>query len=170
MRWLDISSQRYDGAPLYSWRAELVDWGDEWLVWHTAAGTPISLARSGAVFAPEHRSIAYMWLRRPYYVAADFGRDGAFRRYYCNVVLPPRLDGSRLNFVDLDLDVLVDEGGRTRLLDVSEFEANRVALRYPPDVETLAWGAVAEIERMAQQSLMPFDGCLQGYLNLVGQR
>ena len=35
--------------------------------------------------------------------------------------------------------MLVDSKGRTRLVDVGEFEANRIALGYPPDVETLAW-------------------------------
>jgi protein associated with RNAse G/E len=170
MRWIDIYTQKYDGSPLYRWRAELVDWGDDWLVWHAGVGTSVLLERSGTSFALDHSSISYVWLKRPYYVVADFGADGSFRQYYCNIVLPPRLDGSRLSMIDLDLDVLVDERGRTRLVDVGEFEANSAAMGYPPDIETLAWSAVAEIERMAQFGLMPFDGCLRGYLSLIGKR
>jgi uncharacterized protein len=170
MRWIDIYNQKYDGTQIYQCRAELVDWGDDWLVWHTAIGTPMHLLRSGASFPLDHISIGYVWLKRPYYVVADFTAEMEFRRYYCNIVLPPRLDGSKLRFTDLDLDLLVDTGGRTQLMDVAEFEANKEAMRYPGDVETLAWSAVAEVERMVQFGMMPFDGCLAGYLSLLSNR
>jgi|HigsolmetaAR202D_1030399.scaffolds.fasta_scaffold00118_23 Uncharacterized domain/protein associated with RNAses G and E len=170
MRWIDIYNQKYDGTQIYQCRAELVDWGDDWLVWHTPVGTSMQLPRTGTAFQVDHISIGYVWLKRPYYVVADFTPSMGFQRYYCNIVLPPRLDGNVLRFIDLDLDLLIDDSGRTQLMDVAEFEANKQTLRYPNDVETLAWSAVAEVERMVQFNMMPFDGCLAGYLNLLSSR
>ena len=170
MRWIDIYNQKYDGSPIYRWRVELVDWGDDWLVWHATKGTAITLHHSGTTFPLDHTSIGYVWLKRPYYVVADFTPDNLLRRYYCNIVLPPRLNDDKLRFTDLDLDMLIDPNGRAQLLDVAEFETNKQVMSYPPDIETLAWSAVAEVERMAQFGMMPFNGCLAGYLNLLQQR
>lgn len=169
MRWIDIHNLKYDGSLVYRWQAELVDWGDDWLVWHAPVGTQMHLERTQQTFALEHMTIGYVWLKRPYTVASDFTPDGMFRQFYCNVALPPRLDGNRLRIIDLDLDVLVDEQGQTRLVDVEQFEINKHAMGYPADVETLAWNAVAELKRMVQYSMMPFDGCLEGYLELLGK-
>ena len=167
MRWIDISNQKYDGSPLYRWRAELVDWGEDWLVWHAAMGTSIHLCRSGTTFSLDHRSIGYVWFKRPYYAVADFAPDNMLRRYYCNVVLPPRIDHSNINFTDLDLDMIIQPNEQAQLLDVAEFEVNKQVMQYPPDIEALAWNAVDEIEYMARFSMMPFDGCLAGYIGLL---
>lgn len=169
MRWIDIYNQKYDGSPLYQWRAELVDWGDDWLVWHAAVGTCIHLCRSGATFSLDHRSIGYVWFKRPYHAVADFAPNNVLRRYYCNIVLPPRVDTSNVRFTDLDLDIIIQPDGRTQLLDVAEFETNKQIMQYPPDVQTLAWNAVNEIERMVKLNRMPFDGCLAGYIGLLSE-
>jgi hypothetical protein len=169
MRWLDMHTLKYDGSLVYRWRAELVDWGDDWLVWYTPAGTPMQLERIGQTFSPDYATVGYVWLRRPYTVASDFTPTGTFRRFYCNVTLPPRLDLNRLHIVDLDLDLLVDPQGRARVLDIDQFEQNKQTLKYPPDLETLAWNAVAELQYMAMYGMMPFDGSLIDYLTLIEQ-
>ena len=47
--------------------------------------------------------------------------DDSLRGWYCNVSLPARLDGDKLFFTDLALDLLVFPDGRQIVLDEDEF-------------------------------------------------
>jgi protein associated with RNAse G/E len=167
MRSLRIYNQRYDGSPIYRCEVELVDWGDDWLVWHARRGTPLRLARQEALFTLDYVSIGYIWLKRPYNVVADFVPGSVLQRHYCGVTLPPMLAGEKLTLTSLDLGLLVMPHGATQRLGLAEFANHRVRLGYPPDVETLAWNALAELERMFQAEIAPFDGSLAGYLPFV---
>ncbi|HEY2866232.1 MAG TPA: DUF402 domain-containing protein, partial [Pyrinomonadaceae bacterium] len=52
-------------------------------------------------------SYEYYWLDRWYNVFRFNEPDGKFRNYYCNINMPPRFEDGVLDYVDLDIDVVV---------------------------------------------------------------
>src|SRR5215207_3881933 len=54
----------------------------------------------------------YFWLDRGFNVFRFQDAAGGLRNYYCNVTLPPKFDGGVLDYIDLDIDVVVWPDGR----------------------------------------------------------
>ncbi len=77
--------------------------------------------------------------------------------WYCNVTTPPRLEGNRLSYIDLDLDVSVRPDGCIELLDSDEFEAHRQHYGYPEDVVRNAREAAQSVAKLARKGEFPFD-------------
>ncbi|HEY3582582.1 MAG TPA: DUF402 domain-containing protein, partial [Pyrinomonadaceae bacterium] len=74
-------------------------------------------------------------------------------RFYCNVTEPPSFDGSLLTYVDLDIDVLVEQDFSYRILDLEDFET----YPYPAEVKQKARHAVAELISLVQARSFPFN-------------
>lgn len=73
--------------------------------------------------------------------------DDSLRGWYCNVSSPARLEGNRLLYTDLALDLLVFPDGRQLVLDEDEF-AN---LEISPQVREHAVSALAELKTRFRQ-------------------
>jgi protein associated with RNAse G/E len=102
----------------------------------------------------------FFWTSRWYNVFRFTEPNGEFRNFYCNVSMPPKFDGSVLEYVDLDLDLLVDRSGVVSLLDDSEFRNNSLSYGYPEDVIDQARNAVLELRELIGERCFPFDGGL----------
>lgn len=77
--------------------------------------------------------------------------DGSLRGWYCNVAHPANIDGDRLTYVDLALDLLVFPDGRQMILDEDEF----TLLEISPDARQQALAALKELQSR-------FDSLLTG--------
>jgi predicted RNA-binding protein associated with RNAse of E/G family len=62
-------------------------------------------------------TVAYYWTGRPYNVYHWVAPSGLTLAYYFNLSGPPRIGRGRLEWEDLEVDVLVTPGGRVRVLD-----------------------------------------------------
>ena len=102
-------------------------------------------------------SVEYYWLDRWYNIFRFHEPDGTLRNYYCNVNMPPVLTGGTLDYVDLDIDVLVWPDGRREVLDREEFEANAKAFDYPRTVRSAAENALSELIAMIDGGKLPAD-------------
>jgi hypothetical protein len=71
--------------------------------------------------------------------------------------MPPKFDGHVLNYVDLDIDVLVKPDFSYQVLDLEDFEENARAYDYPPDVRENAHAALADLIRLIEARSFPFD-------------
>jgi len=78
------------------------------------------------------------------------------RWWYTDVILPAIWDEDRVSFVDLDLDVEQIGSGPVTVLDQDEFEANRVAMRYPPRISQRALATAAEMTEWMLSGREPF--------------
>ena len=73
--------------------------------------------------------------------------DDSLRGWYCNVSLPARLEGDKLFFTDLALDLLVFPDGRQIILDEDEF----YSLDLTPQVREQALSALREMQAAFKQ-------------------
>jgi protein associated with RNAse G/E len=77
--------------------------------------------------------------------------------FYCNINLPPVIGDRVLDYVDLDIDLLVRGRADVKILDEDDFENNRDALGYGDDIVMIAKNAVAELKEMIAAGVFPFE-------------
>jgi uncharacterized protein len=102
-------------------------------------------------------STEFYWLDRWYNVFRFLEPDGSVRNFYCNVNMPPRLDGRTLSYIDLDMDILVSPALSYEILDMDEFWINALKYKYPTDVQNRARGALRELVSLIEAREFPFD-------------
>ncbi|MGZ8842699.1 MAG: DUF402 domain-containing protein [Pyrinomonadaceae bacterium] len=77
--------------------------------------------------------------------------------FYCNVNMPPKLEGGTLVYVDLDIDVLVQPDLSYEILDLEEFADHARILQYPQEVQESARKALTEIISRVEGRQFPFN-------------
>src|SRR5688572_2378403 len=143
-----INSRKYDQSIRRSWKCELVECDPPLLVFVGIFDGDVKHPGLGSI-SRGTISYEYYWLDRWYNVFRFHEPDGTLRNYYCNINMPPVFDGGVLDYVDLDIDVVVWPGGEYEILDEAEYEENAAKYQYPPAVRTNVMTALADILEMA---------------------
>lgn len=154
---ITVNSRKFDFSIHKSWKARLVDVNGSLLtlvgefgsrVVHPHLGT----VREGTV------SIEYFWLDEWFSVFRFHEPDGEFRNFYCNINQPPVLsDHGVLDYVDLDVDILVRKDLSYEILDRDEFDSNAVAMGYPEQTVLRAKDALSEVAGLIERKEFPFN-------------
>jgi hypothetical protein len=109
--------------------------------------------RFGLEFRGGDRLLESYFADRWYNVFALFAASTEdFKGWYCNISRPARWMDSEVQWVDLELDVVVRPDGQTAVLDEDEFSALVIA----EDERMAALAAVDELLRHAQDRTGPF--------------
>ena len=61
--------------------------------------------------------------------------DESLRNYYFNICMPPKVGDSVVDYVDLDIDLILWPDGELVTLDIEEFEVNARKYHYPTQVQ-----------------------------------
>ena len=153
---ITVRALKYDGAEHRRWSAVLVRQEDSLLLLDAKFEEEVQHDLLGTI-AFGTISLEYYWLDRWYNVFRFSEPSGTLRNYYCNVNVPPTIDGSVLSYVDLDIDILVNSDLSYRVLDLDEFEENAIKYGYSDVVKEHAQQALAELITMIENRLFPFD-------------
>lgn len=153
---ITINARKFDGSVHRSWTADLISTEDSLLLFLGRFENEVSHPDLGFIRRGTF-SYEYYWLDRWYNVFRFHEPDGEFRNFYCNINRPPNFNGSALDYVDLDIDVLVGADGSVRTLDLDEFEANAEKYRYPRDVMDGAMKALNDLSALIARGGFPFD-------------
>jgi protein associated with RNAse G/E len=158
-RALVVQKLMYDGSKSYRWVGQQIQRDADHLFFTAVfdrQGRDLGYVRfdKGDVF--------YEWyyFDRWYNVFQIYSEAGELKGWYCNVTKPARVDGDKLTFVDLALDLWVWPDMRYLVLDEDEFD-ELAASTYSADDIASARAALAElIERTEAGTLAgrPFDG------------
>src|SRR5689334_15069332 len=105
-RQITINSRKYDGTIRRSWQAALLSEDDGILIAVGIFTRTVDHPDLGSI-AEKTVSFEYFWPNRWYNIFRFHTPDGAFRNFYCNIAMPPSVNGDILDFVDLDIDVVV---------------------------------------------------------------
>lgn len=130
-----VRSLNFDRSLRRSWKCELVGRTDEMLTLVGIFDREVIHPDLGVIQLGT-RSTEYFWFDRWYNVFRFDEPNGEFRNFYCNINLPPTLENGVLEYVDLDIDVVLWPNGSHDVLDWNEFEQNTEAFDYP--IETIA--------------------------------
>src|SRR5215204_1223750 len=128
-----ILSKNYDGTIRRSWNCELIEENGMELVFVGEFDKDISHPELGLIKRGTI-SYEYYWLDRWFNVFLFQEPTGEFRNYYCNVNMPPLFAAGVLEYVDLDLDLLVWPDNSYHVLDREEYITNADLFDYPEAV------------------------------------
>ena len=144
----------YDGTLRKSWDCRLIGENGPQLVFvgefeHDISHPALGLIKRGTI------SYEYYWLNRWLNIFRFHEPSGELRNYYCNVNMPPTFVGGVLEYVDLDLDLLVWPDLTYSVLDREEFRSNAEIYGYSDEVRSQAETALAELVAMAESGALP---------------
>jgi len=143
-RTLTVRSLAYDKSLRREWTAELISQTSSRIDLVGVFESTIEHRDLGRIDAGTV-SYEFYWPDRWYNIFRFEYPDGKLRNYYCNVAMPPVLSETALEYIDLDIDVLVWPDREPIVLDRDEFEENRVALSYPSDIVEKAEKSLKEL-------------------------
>ncbi len=154
-----INSLKYDQTIRRTWQVDLVDQDGSLLIFAGEFDSDVDHPDLG--FIPRGTiSHEYYWLDRWYNIFRFLESDGSLRNYYCNVSMPSRFQNGVLEYIDLDIDVVVWPDGRHVVLDMNEFAENVDQLSYPANVCSNALEGLTELIDLVASRKFPFDADL----------
>ncbi|MEP6847908.1 MAG: DUF402 domain-containing protein [Acidobacteriota bacterium] len=152
---LRVNAKKFDGRVNKEWEAAVVE--------HIGSGI---LVKGVFAFDVDHiklgflkegtLSYEYYWPDRWYNVFRFHEPDGSPRSFYCNVAMPALISDTLIEYVDLDIDLIVDREFNYEILDLEEFEERRIKLAYPEDVVAKAKTAQIELVELVTAREFPF--------------
>jgi protein associated with RNAse G/E len=155
-----IEARKWDQRLHYTVPATLVDDDGERLWFAAQAGTVIEHITRGRTWSSLRPFDMVFWRARWYNVYLNADPSGALDHYYCNVGLPPVIDGHTLSFVDLDLDLRIWPDGRREVLDEDEFAEHTALFGYPERTQQAARQALDDVLALWRAGVAPFNGVL----------
>ena len=151
-----VNSRNFDGTLRRSWKARLIKYDQAVIEMVGEFELDVEHPELGHI----HRgtlSYEYYWLDKWYNVFRFHEPQGEFRNYYCNINMPPSFENGMLDYVDLDIDVLVDSDWRIKVLDLEEFDEHVRLFSIPDDVCRSAKQAVDQLITQIEKRQFPFD-------------
>ena len=151
---ITVNSRKYDGTIRRSWKCELVLRRDPLLVFVGEFESGVDHPQLGHI---EKGTISYeyYWLDRWYNIFRFHQPSGVLRNYYCNINMPPVFADGVLDYVDLDIDVLVQPDLSYVVLDRDDFERNSQLLGYPPELKEKVERTVKELQEVIEARNLP---------------
>ncbi|MEP6902394.1 MAG: DUF402 domain-containing protein, partial [Actinomycetota bacterium] len=83
--------------------------------------------------------------------------EGDLRNFYCNVNMPPKFDNNVLDYIDLDVDILLWKDFSLEILDLEEFEQNKKNYGYSDDLILKIHQTLDELQEMIRLRSFPFS-------------
>lgn len=102
-------------------------------------------------------SYEYYWLDRWFNIFRFHEPGGTLRNFYCNVNMPPKFENGTLDYVDLDIDVLIWPNFESEILDREEFEKNAERFSYSSEIVEKARTSLEELISLIEQREFPFS-------------
>lgn len=140
-----VRSLKYDLSVRRSWMANLVEQTDTYIklvgvftddVKHSDLGHILAGTVSYETFPFKNWFNYFTFLET----------DGSLRNHYFNICLPPRVSETAIDYVDLDIDIVVWPNDKVTVLDIAEFEENAKRFNYPIGVIEEALATTTKLE------------------------
>ena len=141
---ITVNSRKYDGTIRRTWTCELIETNGSQLGLLGKFDTDITHPDLGHI-KKGTLSYEYYWLDRWYNIFRFHEPSGKLRNYYCNINMPPTFENGVLDYVDLDIDVLIQPDLSFTILDREDFEKSAERFNYPSDLLTKVEQTLADL-------------------------
>jgi protein associated with RNAse G/E len=151
-----VNSRKFDGTLHRSWQCELLEENEEFLILVGKFEKEINHTHLG-IIRPGTLSYEFYWKKRWYNVFRFYEPGGNLRNFYCNINQPPAFSHNILDYVDLDIDVLVWKDFSHQILDLDEYEENAAKYKYPAEMKNKIQHSLHELIGLINDRNFPFD-------------
>ncbi len=151
-----INSLEFDETIHRSWKGKLIHETEEIIIFEGVFDEEIKhpyldVIRRGTI------SIEYYWKNRWYNIFRFVEPEGGLRNFYCNINRPPVIENGILNFIDLDIDVLIWKDWTYEILDLGEFQENAQIFNYSAKLQNKVWQSLDELLKLIENKDFPFN-------------
>lgn len=156
MKTITIHSRKFDGTIHRSWKASLIKENKETLFFVGAFENEVHHPKLGVI---RRGTISYelYWKNDWFNVFRFHEPEGHLRNFYCNVNKPPTFQNNVLDYIDLDIDVLVWKDFSFEVLDLEEFEENALKFNYDENLKKKAQSTLSNLIYLIENRKFPFD-------------
>lgn len=151
---ITVNSRKLDGTIRRSWKCELVEDRGSVMVFVGKFDADVHHSDLGHI-KKGTVSYEYYWRDRWYSIFRFHEPSGSLRNYYCNINMPPRFEDGVLDYVDLDIDVVVWPDLSRVVLDRDEFERNSSLLNYSPEIKEKVEATLRELLSLIDERRHP---------------
>lgn len=162
---IKIQALKYGNFPHYEWSTTLLEKTDTHVFVLGHRGRELQHHTKGKTFTVMNWAIEFFSCENWFTVSAEIV-DGKIAQYYCNVNEPARIEGSDVSFVDLDID-LINQNGKWMVVDEDEFVVNAVKYAYPPELVARVKQELAGLQQRIEEKQFPFDGAIARFIAAV---
>lgn len=153
---ITVNARKFDNSIHKSWKCKLLTENTDYWIFlgkfeREINHSQLGIIRRGTI------SYEYYWTHKWFNVFRFHEPEGDLKYYYCNINFPPKFENNTLDYVDLDLDILVKKDLSFEILDQDEFEENAKIYNYSSDLKTKIGQAVEELLEIIQQRQFPFN-------------
>ncbi len=149
-----VNSRNVDGTIRRSWHCEMIEQRENLLIFVGVFDQDIAHSELGSI-KNGTISYEYYWLDRWYNIFRFHESDGTFRNYYCNINMPPTFENGVLDYIDLDIDLVVWPDGSIQELDRDEYVKNSRKFNYSEELKDLAEEALSELKSLIDRGELP---------------
>jgi protein associated with RNAse G/E len=151
-----INSRKFDGKIHRSWKAELLEETDSLLTFvgkfeNEVKHPHLGIIRRGTI------SYEYYWKNEWFNVFRFHEPEGGLRNYYCNINKPPIFGNGVLDYIDLEIDILVWKDFKIQILDIEEFEENAEKFGFTKDLRDKTEQSLEKILSLIKKKEFPFN-------------
>jgi protein associated with RNAse G/E len=150
-----VNSRKMDNKIHRSWNTKLIEQNASLLILFGEFKNEIIHKHLG-VIRRGTLSYEYYWFDRWYSVFRFHEPDGSLRNFYCNINKPPIFENNILNYIDLDIDVIVWNDYQSEILDVDEFEENKKKYNYSEKLVKKTKDSLTELLELIDNRHFPF--------------
>ena len=151
-----INARKFDGSIHRTWTCRFAEQKSSLLTFIGEFEKEVKHKDLG-VIRPKTISYEFYWTDRFYNIFRFHEPDGNLRNFYCNINLPPTFKDGVLDYIDLDIDVLVWKNLDYKILDMDEFDFHCRKFSYPADIVEKAEQTLNELLELIKNKSFPFD-------------
>ena len=162
-----VRKLKYDGHVKREYEGDLVQADDSWLVvYHSPVRHSHVLYGHATTYGRPHLLFHHS-LVLPLVATVTFDEVGFVPHYYVDAALPTTIEGRKISWVDLDLDIDSPLDSRASIWDIEELQQHRREMRYPDDVVDAAWRGIRIGSELLANGRFPFDGSASTLLGRI---
>lgn len=156
LRKIIVNSRKFDNSIHRSWNCTLLEENDELWIFAGEFESEIRHPKLG-IIRRGTISYEYYWKHKWFNIFRFHEPEGELKFYYCNVNMPPKLENNALDYIDMDVDILVQKDLSFEILDEDEFEENSIKFDYPEEVKLKTRKSIEKLLEKINEKAFPFD-------------
>ncbi len=165
---ITVRKRKFDNSIKSEWEGELlpIQFADWLFVLHHPE-RHLKFNQAGVVRS-ELLFLHVCSLVHPLTILFEYSHEGEFREAKCDAALPAKRNGNLLEFIDLDLDLIIKSDFSYYSRDEAQFAENKQKMGYSKTVVAQARKGIRLAESLVTSRLFPFDNNFIPKLKWVG--
>ncbi len=152
-----MRAYKFDGRLHYEQTLKLIKKGETHVVLKGDKGRKLKHHTRKKVFEFDKETREYFFTDRWYTAALVYNDKREVIHVYCNIAKPCIINESSVEFVDLDVDVIV-RNGKVEIIDIDEFNENKETYGYGKDLERKVLETADLVADHIKRGIYPFTG------------